>query len=139
VLGLEDEVVVRAWAEPLGQRASFASRFEAPLDDGRHVRPPAAEVVIRVDDRDAHGLRPSLQGGKPVGGVQELDYKAGEQIRFVVQSDTADEVHVHGYDVEEEVKPGRPAVFDFPADIEGIFEGELHGSGEQIVELRVEP
>lgn len=80
-----------------------------------------------------------VRDGKPVGGVQELDFEAGDQIRFVVRSNAADEVHVHGYDVEEEVTPSRPARFDFPADIEGIFEGELHGSGEQIVELRVEP
>jgi hypothetical protein len=80
-----------------------------------------------------------VRNGKPVGGIEELTYGAGERIRFEVTSNTSDEVHVHGYDVEEEVRPGRPAVFDFPASIEGVFEGELHGSGEQIVELRVEP
>ncbi|HWM64424.1 MAG TPA: hypothetical protein VNP96_10605 [Solirubrobacterales bacterium] len=80
-----------------------------------------------------------VRGGKPVGGVTELDYEAGEQVRFTVRSNTADEVHIHGYDVSKEIPAGGSATISFPADIEGIFEGELHGSGEQIVELRVEP
>lgn len=80
-----------------------------------------------------------VRDGAPVGGVQELEYDAGEEIRFRVRSNTADEVHVHGYDVSKEVPAGGSATLSFLADIEGIFEAELHGSGEQIAEIRVNP
>lgn len=80
-----------------------------------------------------------IRDGEPVGGVQELEYDAGEQIRFRVESNVADEVHVHGYDVEKEVPAGGSATLSFPADIEGIFEVELHESEQQIAELRVNP
>ncbi|MET0305620.1 MAG: hypothetical protein ABW196_05255 [Solirubrobacterales bacterium] len=80
-----------------------------------------------------------VRSGEPVGGVQELEYSAGDQIRFRVSSNQADEVHVHGYDVEEEIPAGGAATLSFPADIEGIFEVELHGSETQIAELRVNP
>lgn len=80
-----------------------------------------------------------VRNGEPVGGVQELEYSSGEEVRFDVRSDAAYEIHVHGYDVEEEVKPNGIASFDFPADIEGIFEVELHGAEAQIAELRVNP
>jgi hypothetical protein len=80
-----------------------------------------------------------VEGGEPVDGVEELTFEAGEQIRFAVRSDTRDEVHVHGYDVEKEVGPGQVVRFNFPASLEGVFEAELHGSEEQIAELRVEP
>lgn len=80
-----------------------------------------------------------VRNGEPVGGVQELEYNAGDQIRFRVSSNQADEVHVHGYDVEEEIPAGGSATLSFPADIEGIFEVELHGSETQIAELRVNP
>jgi hypothetical protein len=80
-----------------------------------------------------------VKNGKPVGGVEDLTVNEGDRIRFRVTSDASDEVHVHGYDIEKEVGPGGPASFDFPASIEGLFEAELHGSGEQIAELRVEP
>lgn len=80
-----------------------------------------------------------VRNGEPVDGVQELEYSAGDQIRFRVSSNKADEVHVHGYDVEEEIPAGGSATLAFPADIEGIFEVELHGSETQIAELRVNP
>jgi hypothetical protein len=96
------------------------------------------------DDEAEKPTKPSVptivvENGKPVGGIAELSFDAGDRIRFEVTSNTDDEVHVHGYDVEREVGPGRPASFDFPATIEGLFEAELHESGEQIAELRIEP
>jgi hypothetical protein len=80
-----------------------------------------------------------VKGGEPVGGVQELTYTAGDEVRFDVESDVAEEVHVHGYDLIEEVSPGKVASFDFPADIEGGFEVELEGAHVQIAELTVQP
>jgi len=80
-----------------------------------------------------------VREGEPVGGIAELEYDAGDQIRFEVTSDVADEVHVHGYDLSEEVKAGGTVSFDFPAEIEGIFEVELEGRAEQIAELQVNP
>jgi len=80
-----------------------------------------------------------VKGGEPAGGVQELEYVRGEQVRLQVKSDVAEEVHVHGYDLIEEVAPGRLASFSFPADIEGGCEVELEGSAMQIAELTVLP
>jgi hypothetical protein len=80
-----------------------------------------------------------VEGGQPVGGVQELEFTHGDDVRFQVRSDAPDEVHLHGYDIEEPVAPGEDAKFDFVADIEGGFELELHGSATQIAELTVEP
>lgn len=80
-----------------------------------------------------------VRNGEPVDGIAKLEYDAGEQVRFRVSSDEADEVHVHGYDVGEEIPAGGTATLSFPADIEGIFEVELHGSEKQIAELRVNP
>ena len=79
------------------------------------------------------------EAGKPVGGVAEISVEAGDDVRFRVSSPVADEVHVHGYDIEKEVPAGGTATFDFPADIEGLFEVELHHGEEQIAELRVNP
>jgi Cu-Zn family superoxide dismutase len=80
-----------------------------------------------------------VRDGEPVGGIAELGYEAGDQIRFEVSSDVADEVHVHGYELIEDVAAGGTVSFDFPAEIEGIFEVELEGRKVQIAELRVNP
>ena len=80
-----------------------------------------------------------VKNGKPVGGIRQLDYNKGEQILFKVDSDVSDEVHMHGYDIMKDVKAGGSVTFDFPATIEGVFEAELEGRKEQILELTVNP
>ena len=81
----------------------------------------------------------TVRGGEPVGGVKELEFDSGERVRFSVKSDVTDEIHVHGYDVSEEIPAGGSVRFSFPASIEGVFEVELEGRGVQIAELRVSP
>jgi hypothetical protein len=80
-----------------------------------------------------------VRDGEPVGGIQELEFNAGEDVRFRVSSDVAEEIHVHGYDISQDVPAGGMIEFDFPAEIEGIFEAELEELGVQIVELRINP
>lgn len=80
-----------------------------------------------------------VRNGEPAGGVAELTYTAGDEVRFEVRSDVADEVHVHGYDLSKDVAAGGTVSFAFPADLEGIFEVELEERVEQIAELRVNP
>jgi hypothetical protein len=72
------------------------------------------------------------------GKVTELEFREGDEIVFRARADGPDEIHVHGYDIEEEVGT-KPVRVSFPATITGIFEIELHGTGEQIAELRVDP
>jgi hypothetical protein len=92
------------------------------------AKDPAGEVpVIEIKD------------GQPVGGVTELSFNKGDEIRFVVDSDTADEVHFHGYDVGQDVEAGGTVEFDVPADLEGIFEVELESTATPIAEITVNP
>lgn len=86
-----------------------------------------ATPVIRVVD------------GEPEGGVEQLEFAKGDQIRFAVRSDVADEIHVHGYDVAKDVPAGGSVSFAFRASIDGIFEIELENAGVQIAELKVSP
>lgn len=80
-----------------------------------------------------------VKNGKAAGGVRDLTYSEGEQVRFKVESDVSDEIHVHGYEIMKDVRAGGSVSFDFPANIEGVFEAELEGRKEQIVELTVNP
>jgi hypothetical protein len=95
------------------------------------------EEDLEVTEKAVPGIE--VVGGEPKGGVTELEYDKGDRIEFVVTSDADDEVHVHGYDVEEEVAAGKATRFDFVADLEGVFEVELHESGAQIAEITVNP
>jgi hypothetical protein len=76
---------------------------------------------------------------KPQGGVKKLNFDKGDQIRFRIVSDTADEIHVHGYDLMKDVPKDGSVTFSFKGSIDGRFVVELEGHGEQIAELDVAP
>lgn len=80
-----------------------------------------------------------VEGGEPVGGVAELEFEQGEEIRFLVRSDVPDHIHLHGYDVFQDVSAGGEARFSVPASEAGIFEAELEDRGVPIAEITVNP
>jgi hypothetical protein len=87
--------------------------------------PKATVIPIRIKD------------GKPVGGITRADVKKGQRVDLVVHSDVADEVHLHGYDLHQDVEPGGTALIRFQAKIPGVFEAELEKRKLQILELTV--
>ena len=83
-----------------------------------------------------------LRDGAPVGGVSELEVAKGDTVRIAVRSDEDAELHVHGYEIEDEVAPGAVTRLKFAADIDGKFEIEAHShtAGDiPLAELTVQP
>jgi hypothetical protein len=80
-----------------------------------------------------------VKNAQPVGGIQDLTFTEGDDIRFRVDSDVSDEIHLHGYDVGEDVEAGGSVEFDVPATITGVFEVELENRATQIAEITVNP
>jgi hypothetical protein len=76
---------------------------------------------------------------KPQGGVKRISFTKGDTIKFRVRSDTADEIHFHGYDIAKDVKAGGSVTFSVPASIEGRFVVELEQHETQIAEVEVNP
>jgi hypothetical protein len=124
-----------------GNGASNAPAGEA-AGDGTTSAGGKGEAGARNGNGSAQVAVPTVvvdKSGKPVGGVRNLTYKEGDQVRFRAESDVNDEVHLHGYDISKDVEAGGSVDFDFTADIEGVFEVELEGREEQIVQLTVAP
>ena len=80
-----------------------------------------------------------IKDAKPVGGVRKLTYAKGDTIDLTIESDTADEVHFHGYDVHKDVAKGGSVQLKFPADIDGEFVVELENHKETLANVTVEP
>ena len=80
-----------------------------------------------------------VQGAKPVGGVKDVTFKKGGTVDLTVKSDTADEVHFHGYDVHKDVAKGGSVHFRFPASIEGKFIVELEDHKQTLANVTVAP
>ena len=77
--------------------------------------PPKPEVT-KID----------IRGGEVAGGPAEINAKNGDTVVIVVSADAPDDIHLHGYDIEKKVEPGKPATFRFKANLEGEFEIESH-------------
>lgn len=114
-------------SQPQSEKIACAELDDATAGDGEATSDVGEVPTIEVRD------------GEPVGGVQTLEFDAGEEIRFRVTSDAAEEIHVHGYDIAKDVPAGGTIEFDFPAELEGIYEAELEQLGVQIAELRINP
>ena len=78
-----------------------------------------------------------VSGGKVQTAERRVRVARGDRVRVQVQSDQADEVHVHGYDLSKPVGPGSPATVEFAADLPGVFEVELEGAKRKLFELEV--
>ena len=81
----------------------------------------------------------TVKDAKPVGGVQDFTFKKGGTVDLTVKSDTADEVHFHGYDVHKDVEKGGTVRFKFPAKIDGRFVVELEDHQVTLANVDVEP
>lgn len=105
-------------------------------DEGSNTTSTVAETTTS-NDADIPTI--VIKDGQPVGGIQDLSFTEGDDIRFKVESDVADEVHFHGYDVGMDVEAGGSVTFDVPAAISGVFEVELEQRVVQIAEITVNP
>lgn len=96
--------------------------------------PPATTEVVISDPVIAVTV---LDG--EVTSVFSQSVTLGSHVVITINSDVADEVHLHTYDLKGDVVADGQLVFEFDADIAGIFEMELEGSHLQILELTVAP
>jgi hypothetical protein len=85
-----------------------------------------------------------LKDAAVVGGPKTFTAKKDDIVRIVVSTNAPDQVHLHGYDIEKEATPSKPAVIRFKANIEGSFELESHTAEHEgleplVAHLHVEP
>jgi plastocyanin len=86
-----------------------------------------ADVTINV----------TVANGKVTPSGATIKAKAGQTVLVTAVSDAADEVHIHGYDKELPLTPGKPASVKFTADMKGTFEIETHESNKLVAKLVV--
>lgn len=89
---------------------------------------PAAEVH-----------RFAVADGERIDGSDVIRARAGDLVTLRVSSDTADELHVHGYDLTADLRPDEVASLSFDATRTGRFEIELHGAHRTLTTLEVRP
>ena len=123
--------------DPAGNAGYYVNRARrgrrrTPTATAESAPPPPKEVTLR--------------DGIPQGGVQRIEVKKGDEVRLQVRTNeaTADEIHLHGYDIEKEVSAGRAGQLPFQGGHRGrLRDREPHrrGRGPEplIARLVVEP
>jgi heme/copper-type cytochrome/quinol oxidase subunit 2 len=69
----------------------------------------------------------------------DISVKEDDRVKFRISSDKPMEFHMHGYDLEREIKPGQTTELHFEADLTGRFEIEDHESEKELGVLQVRP
>ena len=69
----------------------------------------------------------------------EVTVYEGDQVNLQITSDRPIEVHLHGYDLTEEVEPGETAELSFEATDTGRFAIEDHNTDAEVGVLLVQP
>jgi len=80
-----------------------------------------------------------VKKGRVDGGIKRPAVKKGRVVRFVIRTDAGEDVHLHGYDIEKKVTPGKVLAMQFKATIAGRFELELHHPDVVLADLTVKP
>jgi FtsP/CotA-like multicopper oxidase with cupredoxin domain len=114
-------------AEPVVTTPAPGARDKDPTATVRVPEPPDRVEIIRIVD------------GKPKGGVRKLEFEKGDTVRIEVRSNRPAEVHVHGYDISNDVAAGGRIRFAFDAKNEGVYEIEVEETHTPLAELVVEP
>ena len=89
--------------------------------------PKPTTIVIVVDQ------------GRPRGGIKRPKLDKGEKVVLVIRADAGEDVHLHGYDIEKPVTPGKPVRIPLTVDLPGRFELELHHPDSVLAVLEVRP
>lgn len=103
--------------DPLSYTAEFVIPGVVPVTD--------AVISISVDDSGV------------VGGIVDASVHIGDLVELRIDSAVAETIHLHVYDIEADLVPGKTTTLTFTADIPGVFEAELEGPGLQILNLEV--
>jgi hypothetical protein len=79
----------------------------------------------------------TVANGKVNPSGATIKVTAGQSVLVKATSDAEEELHIHGYDKELELTPGKPASVKFTANMKGTFEVETHKSGKLVAKLVV--
>jgi hypothetical protein len=87
-----------------------------------------------------------VQGNQIEGGERDLTYNKGDEVKLQATAPFDFELHIHGYEIEKEGKPGQTVSVSFPASLDGEFEVEVHhlvngqeASAVNVANLKVNP
>jgi plastocyanin len=124
-----------------GARSGAAER--APAADAQ-LAPPVAAVAQATDQVRVLYAKPNVfdivvQRGRRVSEPAVIKVHQGDEVTLHITTDSADELHLHGYNLHVQLSPEKTATLQFTAKLTGRFTYELHKSELELGALEVFP
>ena len=73
------------------------------------------------------------------GRTRTITVDKGDMVYLRAKSPESDELHIHGFDKTVELPAGKVVRYKFRANLDGVYEIELHHNGGQVATLKVNP
>src|SRR3954454_7860187 len=116
-------VAATALAGGCGGSSGAASPPQVPSPS---LAPTPTSVASGVASDSAQvNLALTVAKGKVTGDTGRVKVPLGSRVRITVTADVADEIHVHLYDLTQEISANSPESIEFVADKPGVIEVEL--------------
>lgn len=90
---------------------------------------PTAKTARRIDI--------TVTGKQVTPAPAVVDIAVGESLTIVVTSDHNDQLHAHGFNIEENIKAGQPLTLTVKGAQTGVYEIELHHPELRILQVAV--
>ncbi len=78
-----------------------------------------------------------MQGKKVTPAPSTVDLAVGETLTLIVTSDRDDDLHVHGFEVQATLVPGRPTSVTLTGEAPGVYEVETHDTALRLLKIAV--
>ena len=92
------------------------------------------EIVEEVDVRITASV---LDGVVTLEGDDRVEASVGDTVLIEVSGDSEELIHLHGFNIFQDLTPDTPAVIEFVPEAPGRFEIEVERTGAFIAELVV--
>jgi plastocyanin len=79
----------------------------------------------------------TVTGNKVTPAPSTVDLAVGEKLTLTVTSDHADQLHIHGFEVEKDLAAGRPLSVTVTGDQPGVYDVETHHPELRLLKIAV--
>lgn len=118
-------------SQPSAEEPSAGTPSKSPGQSSEPAEAAPDTVTVEI----------SIEGGEVDPAGEQVEATVGQTIVLVVDSDAAEELHVHSApdDHEFTIEPGQNQKFRFPVELPGQFDVETHDTGVLVAQLVVRP
>lgn len=79
----------------------------------------------------------TVTGSRVTPAPRTVELAVGETMTLTVTSDHADQLHVHGFDIEKELPAGTPVSVELTGESPGVYEVETHHPELRLLKIAV--